>query len=208
MAKVIQYNPNHKPDRKLGFKRVHKAEKLEEQGQLNIFEARNPHAIKQDEPIIRKLRSQLNRFEEALMMDEKGDPKAEQLYIQAIDESSSSADAYCNLGVMYASQGETVKSIGAFTKALSLDPRHLESHYNLANMYFDAGNFELAIIHYQVATEIDESFSEAWYNLALAFASNNQSRDALEAYLNYKKLDSMDSNDKPTDAWFESLKNK
>lgn len=208
MAKVIQYNPNHKPDRKLGFKRVQKAEKLEEQGQLNIFEDESQETVQKDEPIIRKLQTHLNPFEEALIMDEKGDPHAEQLYIQAIDESSSSADAYCNLGIMYASQGETAKSIGAFTKALSLVPRHLESHYNLANMYFDAGNFELAIIHYQIATEIDDAFSEAWYNLALAFASNNQSRDALEAYMSYKKLDSTASNDRPTDAWFDSLKNE
>ena len=106
---------------------------------------------------------------------------------------------------MYASKGETAKSIGAFTKALSLDPRHLEAHYNLANMYFDAGNFELAIVHFQVATEIDPNFSEAWYNLGLAFASNKQSKLALEAYLKYKKLSTSIKPDKPTDAWFRSL---
>ena len=205
MGKVIQYNPKKRPHRKLGFRKVHKSEELERKGQLNIFRTNDISGpTERDHTIIRSLPTHLSAFEKALLMDEKGDPKAEELYIEAIEESTSSPDAYCNLGVMYASKGASAKSIGAFTKALSIAPRHLESHYNLANIYFDSGNFELAIVHYQVALEIDPKFSEAWYNLALAFASSERYKNAFEAFLEYKKLNKSQGKD-PEHGWFESL---
>lgn len=187
MAKIISYLPKDLPDRKLGYRKAvtSKNDLLESQGQLNLFlhpeEKVNPQRV-------RRLTTHLSPFEEALLLDEKGDPKAEDRYLEAVHQSSATADALCNLGVLYASRGETAKSIGALTKALSLNPRHLESHYNLANIYFDAGNYDLAIIHYEVALEIDPLFSDACFNLSLAYLSIKNHTKSFDAFLQFKKL--------------------
>lgn len=187
MAKIISYLPKDLPDRKLGYRKAvtPKNAVLESQGQLNLF--LHPKEDVQTQKV-RRLTPHLSPFEEALMLDEKGDPKAEDLYLEAVQKSSASADSLCNLGVLYASRGETAKSIGALTKALSMNPRHLESHYNLANIYFDAGNYDLAIIHYEVALEIDPLFSDAWFNLSLALLSIKNHTKSFDAFLQFKKL--------------------
>lgn len=187
MAKIVSYLPKDLPDRKLGYRKAltSKNALLESQGQLNLF-------LHPDEKVgrlrLRRITPHLSPFEEALMLDEKGDPKAESRYLEAIDQASATADALCNLGVLYASRGDTAKSIGALTKALSLNPRHVESHYNLANVYFDASNYDLAIIHYEVALEIDAQFSDAWFNLSLAYLSLKNHTKSFDAFLQFKKL--------------------
>lgn len=187
MAKIISYLPKDIPDRKLGYRKAvtSKNALLESQGQLNLFIRPEDKAgtLK-----VRRITPHLSPFEEALMLDEKGDPEAESRYLDAIHQASATADALCNLGVLYASRGETAKSIGALTKALSMNPRHLESHYNLANIYFDAGNYDLAIIHYEVALEIDSQFSDAWFNLSIAYLSLKNHLKAFDAFLQFKKL--------------------
>ncbi len=189
MAKIITYHPNELPGRKLGFRKARKRknEILEDQGQLNLFDKKD-NKYKEPAAKLRKLSDHISPFEEALILDEKGDPRAEERYLDALDQKPYTADSLCNLGVIYAARGETSKSIGAFTKALSIDPRHLESHFNLANIYFDAGNFDLSIVHYEVALEIDPGFGDAWFNLSLAYTSLKNYKKAFDAFLKYKKL--------------------
>ncbi|MEZ4898933.1 MAG: tetratricopeptide repeat protein [Saprospiraceae bacterium] len=200
MAKIISYQPNQWPGRKVGFRKASKtkAEQQEAEGQLNLFDhqAAKPKANSPSTSRLRKLTSHRSPFEEALMLDEAGDPRAESRYLEAIAANSSSADAICNIGIIYAGKGETAKAIGAFTKALSLEPRHLEAHYNLANVYFDAGNYDLAIVHYEVAVEIDADFSDAWFNLTIAYLATKMHKKAMDAYLNYRRLVPDDAEDK------------
>ena len=192
MAKIISYQPNQWPGRKVGFRKANKskAETQEAEGQLNLFQSVDSGEKEETPPVtkLRKLASHRTPFEEALYLDEAGDPRAEARYLEAIAANSSSADAICNMGIIYAGKGETAKAIGAFTKALSLQPRHLEAHYNLANVYFDANNYDLAIVHYEVAVEIDPEFSDAWFNLTIAFIATKMHKKAMDAYLQYRKL--------------------
>jgi hypothetical protein len=77
---------------KLGYKRVKKRAKYAENpDQLHLF----PQPTAQ----ILDFTSELSRFEQALMLDERGDPKAAELYAKAIEEDDCAADAYCNLGI-------------------------------------------------------------------------------------------------------------
>lgn len=155
MAKLIPYRPDR--ERKLGFRKVRKYASEGDAGQLELF---------RQERDVQKLRH-LDPFEKGLQLDEKNDEMAEKLYQDAIRNSISVADSYCNLGIIYAKRGQTIKAIDCFTKALSVDPRHIEAHYNLANMYYDQGNYQLALTHYEVAMHMDEFFPEIVYNLAL-----------------------------------------
>jgi len=143
---------------------------FELQGQLSLF--RSAPA-----PLARLL----TPFEEALALDEQGDPKAADFYAEAISEGDNIAEAYCNLGIVELGKGDTTKALDSFTLALKHEPRHLEGHYNLASLYYDIGNFRLAQLHYEAAALIEPAFSRAHFNLALVYHKLNDWDKALAA---------------------------
>jgi tetratricopeptide (TPR) repeat protein len=180
MEKILHLHPPSPP--KYGFERVRKRKKglPEKHGQLNLFSARGGQVL--------HLPKGMGTFEEALLLDERGDARAEEMYRKAIQEDDSSADAYCNLGIIQSRSGEVAKAFDAFTRSLESDPRHFESHYNLGNLYFEAGDLRLARLHYEQAREIDPDFPNLFFNLGLVLASMNLFQQALDAFLKYQKL--------------------
>ena len=179
MAKVIQLEVTPTPP-KLGYKRARKKKELEKKGQLNLF--------KQGEPQIHHLPSRFTPFEEALMLDEQGNPGAQEAYLKAILENDSNADAYCNLGILESKNGNASKAFDYFTRCLKLEPRHLEAHYNLANLYFEVNDYKLAKLHYEIAAEIEPEFPNIYFNLALVYALSDEYKDAINALYKYKEL--------------------
>jgi tetratricopeptide (TPR) repeat protein len=166
---------------KFGFKRARKCAKTAENpNQLDLFA--QPCAQ------ILNFVPESSRFEQALMLDERGDPKAAEFYLKAIEEQDCVADAYCNLGVIESKAGNASKAFDSFTASLKHNPRHFEAHYNLGNIYFDWGDFHLAQVHYQMALQIDPSFPNAYFNLALAQAINQEFQAAVAALTRYQKL--------------------
>ncbi len=179
MAKVIQLQVTPTPP-KLGYKRARKKKNLEKKGQLNLFRA--------NEPQIHHLPSRFTSFEEALVLDEQGNPGAQEAYLKAILENDSVADACCNLGILESKNRNVTKAFDYFTKCLQLEPRHLEAHYNLANLYFEVNDYKLAKLHYEIAAEIEPDFSNIYFNLALVYALNEEYKDAVNALFKYKEL--------------------
>jgi len=170
---------------KFGYKRVKKrAKAAENPDQLALF----PQPTAQ----ILNFAPELSRFEQALMFDERGDPKAAELYAKAIEAHDCVADAYCNLGIIESQKGNTAKAFDCFTTSLKHDPRHSEAHYNLANLYFDVNDFRLAQIHYEMAGEVDPSFANVYFNLALVQAINNDLGAAISTLSKYQELVSED----------------
>jgi len=165
---------------KLGFKRVKKRAKADDPDQLPLF----PQPTAQ----ILNFASALSRFEQALMLDERGDLKAADLYQKAIEEDDCVADAYCNLGILESQKGNTTKAFDCFTTSLKHNPRHSEAHYNLGNLYFDLNDFRLAQIHYEMAGEVDPSFPNVYFNLALVRTINNDFDAAITALSKYQEL--------------------
>jgi tetratricopeptide (TPR) repeat protein len=179
MAKVIQLEVTPTPP-KLGYKRARKKKDLEKKGQLNLF--------KQAEPQIHHLPSRFTPFEEALTLDELGDPGAQEAYLIAILENDSVSDAYCNLGILESKNRNPAKAFDYFTKCLQLEPRHLEAQYNLANLYFEVNDYRLAKLHYEIAAEVEPEFPNIYFNLALVYALNEEYKDAISALYKYKEL--------------------
>jgi tetratricopeptide (TPR) repeat protein len=166
---------------KLGYKRVRKGAKAAESpDQLHLF----PTPTAQILPFA----PDLSLFEQALMLDERGDPTAAELYAKAITQQDSVADAYCNLGIIESQKGNTTKAFDCFTTSLKHNPRHLEAHYNLGNLYFDVSDFRLARIHYEMAGEVDPSFANVYFNLALVQALSNDLAAAVSALTRYQGL--------------------
>jgi tetratricopeptide (TPR) repeat protein len=179
MAKVIQLHVTPTPP-KLGYKRARKKKDLEKKGQLNLF--------RQSEPRIHHLPSRFTPFEEALILDEQGNPGAQEAYLKAILENDSVADANCNLGILETKNGNSAKAFDYFTQCLKLEPRHLEAHYNLANLYFEVNDYRLAKLHYEIAAEVDPDFANIYFNLALVYALSEEYHDAVNALFKYKEL--------------------
>jgi Flp pilus assembly protein TadD len=166
---------------KFGYKRVkRRANAAEDQHQLDLFPRPNAQIL--------NFASALSRFEEALMLDERGDVKAAELYAQAIEEHDCVADAYCNLGIIESQKGNTAKAFDRFTTSLKHDPRHSESHYNLGNLYFEVNELRLAQTHYEMAAEVQPSFPNVHFNLALVQAINNDLSAAVSSLTRYQEL--------------------
>jgi tetratricopeptide (TPR) repeat protein len=147
------------------------------QGQMNLFK-----------PAHAKVAHLLSPFEEALMLHERGDEKAAELYREAIAEGDNMADAYCNLGIIEMEQKRVPKALDCFTLALRHEPRHVEAHYDLANLYFDSGELRLARLHYESAAELEPSFSPLYYNLALVYYELQDLNSACAALHRYQEL--------------------
>ena len=178
MAQILKFPAQPS---KFGYKRVkQRARAAENPDQLHLF----PQPTAQ----ILNFAPQLNRFEEALMLDERGDPKAAELYAKAIEEQDGVADAYCNLGIIESQKGNTAKAFDCFTTSLKDNPRHSEAHYNLGNLYFEVNDFRLAQVHYEMAAEVDPSFPNVYFNLALVQAINNDLGAAISALSKYQEL--------------------
>jgi tetratricopeptide (TPR) repeat protein len=181
MAKIIQFSANPAPE-KFGPQRARtKKENGDEKpkpGQLNLFTGAK---------IVRL--NQLSTFEEALLLDERGDAKAaRQQYLNAIENGESVADSFCNLGILEWQEGNVTKAVDYFTKSLKQEPRHYEAHYNLANLYAEVGNYNLAKVHYEVAIELQPEFPNSYFNLGLTLAMNKEYASATKYLSTYRHL--------------------
>jgi len=177
---------------KFGFKRVKKTKSdPESHGQMNLFST--PKAK------ILSLVPQMSLFEEALMLDERGEPAAEGLYLKAIETGDNAADAYCNLGIIESQKGDKTKAFDCFTQSLKLEPRHFESHYNLGNMYFDLNDLRLAKMHYELALTIDSNFANAYFNLGLVQTMLEDYPNAVSLLRQYRSLAAEDEGIKADD---------
>ena len=182
MARVVQFPVS--PPAKLGPKKAKRRKKpnLEDFGQLNLFDQ-----VEDSTPVL-KLPTSDSFFEEALTLDEQGNPEAEKFYLLAIDHGESVEDAYCNLGILKSSQGDLTKSVDYLTLCLKKNPRHFEAHYNLGNVYSELGNFDLAKVHYELSTEIEPDYPNSFYNLGLVLISMKHYREAIQCINKYVEL--------------------
>jgi tetratricopeptide (TPR) repeat protein len=190
VTKILEFIP--KQPAKFGFERVKKRTKghANARGQLNLFSPTGQ---------VLHLPSNISPFEEALLLDERGDQRAEDAYARAIEEGDDSADAYCNLAIILSKRGLTAKAFDSFTQSLKHNPRHFESHFNLGNLYLEEGNLRLARMHYQLAAEIEPQHASVYFNLGLADAMNNDFPSALNALKKFKSLVSHEEGGKADD---------
>jgi len=153
-------------------------------GQRNLFEAEQGRLI--------SLPRRVSAFEEALVLQDKADPRAAEVYRQAIRAGENVADAYCNLGILEFEASEISRAADCFGLSLKSDPRHFESHFNLANLYLDSGDLTLARLHYEIAIEIEPCFSHLHFNVALVYALQGTLDLAIASLRRFKDLDSED----------------
>jgi Flp pilus assembly protein TadD len=166
---------------RFGYKRVRKRSRRgEDPSQLHLFAPPTAQIL--------EFSPELGWFEQALLLDERGDERAAGLYRKAIAEGDCVADAHCNLGILESKRGNTSKAFDGFTMALREDPRHGEAHFNLGNLYFEINDFRLAQVHYELAAELDPDMANAHFNLALVYSIQNDLPAAARALGRYREL--------------------
>jgi tetratricopeptide (TPR) repeat protein len=168
-------------------------------GQLNLFPEKGGQLI--------QLPIRLSPFEEALLLHEKGDKRAPEMYAKAIAHGECIADAYCNLGILDYEENNIPGAFDRFTNALRYDPRHFEAHFNLAHLYFEAGDFRLARLHYEISAVIEPGSASVHFNLGLIHAIDGDLVEAI-ASLNRAKESATDEELQQVDELLASLKNE
>jgi tetratricopeptide (TPR) repeat protein len=98
------------------------------------------------------------------------------------------AEAWINLGRLFAESGDAPAAEDCFRSALDLDPVEATAYYNLGVLAQDAGREGEAITLYRRALELDGQLAEAHYNLATLFDQSGDSRAAIRHINEYRKL--------------------
>jgi tetratricopeptide (TPR) repeat protein len=179
---------------RIGFKRADNARapgkrtRMEVAGQINMFGGREGEPEAGRLGAVVPLPLQTGLFETALLLDDRGDPRAEDMYLRAADEGDYAADAWCNLGVLKSIRRNLDRAFECFAQSLALEPRHAESHYNIGNLYFEFGDLKLARMHYERAIECDADLASAYFNLGLVTALTEEYRIAYDALAHYKTI--------------------
>ena len=128
-------------------------------------------------------------FERSLAFDESGDEgAARDGYLACIEAGESAPDAWCNLGILEFTGGDSRKAFDCFRQALELAPRHWESHYNLGNLFFEAEEPDSARLHWELAAGIEPEFANVHYNLGLVLALQEEYGPAAEAVERFCRL--------------------
>lgn len=83
----------------------------------------------------------------------------------------------------------TDEAIGAYRKALALDPMHSNAHLNLGRLLHEAGRVDEAEAHYREAATADPESARAFYNLGVALEDQGLRPGAIEAYEAALRLD-------------------
>ncbi|MDA1102756.1 MAG: tetratricopeptide repeat protein [Gemmatimonadetes bacterium] len=82
------------------------------------------------------------------------------------------------------------EAIGAYQRALALDPTHSDAHLNLGRLLHEEGRVEEAEAHYREAASADPRSARALYNLGVVLEDQDLRIGAVEAYEAALRLDS------------------
>jgi Flp pilus assembly protein TadD len=124
----------------------------------------------------------------ALQLEERDPVAAIDAYRRSLRLRPACAEAWINLGRMFAESGDPEAARDAFGRALELDPADATAHYNLGVIAQDGGKEADAIGCYRRALELDPRLAEAHYNLATLFDQSGDSRAAIRHINEYRKL--------------------
>lgn len=107
----------------------------------------------------------------------------ETFFLTALKIDPNNADAYAQLGVLYARSGLGEKALANLSTAIELSPKNPRHHWNLGVAHYLKGQLEEALTEFLQATVIDETFVDGFIALGALqrrLGDPQASRDALE----------------------------
>jgi enediyne biosynthesis protein E4 len=108
----------------------------------------------------------------------------------AIVLNPNDAQAYYRLGAVYSRMGRYEAARHAYTAALHIAPRHLDSLNNLGNIYLRLRQLNEAIATYRQVLQIDPTYARAHNNLGNAYLLTGDEDAAMAAFEQAVQADS------------------
>jgi type IV pilus biogenesis/stability protein PilW len=90
--------------------------------------------------------------------------------------------AHYNLGLIFQRKGQFDAAVGAYQKAIQINPDHLLAQYALAQLYADRGRFQEAVASYKEVLRLFPDSAEARYKLAWVYLKSNARTEAVSEF--------------------------
>lgn len=117
------------------------------------------------------------------------DKRIAEIVAQKLDEidkrlkkSVGNSSDYLRLGNVRFDQGDYLKAIEYYEKALELEPHYVDAWVNIGGALGNLGQHDEAIKAYNKAIEIKPNIAEAWFNKGNSLCDLEQYDKAIEAY--------------------------
>lgn len=115
--------------------------------------------------------------------------KANHAYEKAIAIDSTDLDAKTGMGItMVNGSGAPMAGITMLLDVVKKDPKNFKANMNLGMFAIKSGQFDKAITRFQDIIKNIKATPDAYFNLAFAYESLGKNQEAVDAYLQSKKL--------------------
>jgi len=115
--------------------------------------------------------------------------KANTAYAKAIEIDSTDLDAKTGMGItMVNGGGAPMAGITMLLDVVKKDPKNFRANMNLGMFAIKSGQFDKAIIRFEEIVKNIKATPDAYFYLATAYESLGKNNEAVNAYLQRKKL--------------------
>jgi tetratricopeptide (TPR) repeat protein len=135
--------------------------------------------------------------------------KANNAYTKALALDSTNTDAKTGLGVTIVNGlGAPMAGITMLLEVVKKEPKNLKANMNLGTFAIKSGQFDKAIKRFNLIISTIKPTPDAYFYLATAYENLGKNKEAIEAYLNSKKLAANTTLSSFIDKKVAELKNK
>lgn len=115
--------------------------------------------------------------------------KANTAFAKAMAIDSTNTEAKTGLGITIVNgMGAPMEGIAMLRSVVAKDPTNLKANMNLGIFAIKSGQFDKAIIRFNTIINTIKATPDAYFYLATAYESLGKNTEAIEAYLQSKKL--------------------
>ena len=141
------------------------------------------------------------------LMRQKKWPQAEAMLQTLAVTNPTLSGVHLNLGIVYRAEGDTVKAVESFNRAVVANAKNVDAYNQLAQLKREAGDFIAAEALYQKALTVWPFHAESHKNIAILYELYmGKPAQALPHYLAYQQL--LAAPDKQVDSWIADLQRR
>ena len=116
------------------------------------------------------------------------------LYTEVVERGTAGvAEAYHNLGIIYAGRGEVEKAVTTQQHAIAADPNFVDAHYHLGVLYSRKQDWQAAIDAYQKTVTLTPTMPNAYYQLSRCYRQTGNISEAEKAMQRFRALKAADT---------------
>ncbi len=132
----------------------------------------------------------VDKYQEAVeYFDQNNFLKAEEIFVELLNENDNHFDALNYLGIIKLHNGKFREAAILFQKALEIDPFHSVTIYNLGLTFQNLGEYEKAETNYNTLLEIAPEHIDAINNLGIINLQRDKIIDAEKLFLHILELE-------------------